>query len=45
MPYFVVIIKKREIKPPCKHNCILKCREKLTEVEREDVFLKFWHET
>ena len=38
-------IKKRKIKPPCKHNCRLKCREKLTEVEREDVFLKFWHET
>ena len=44
-PYFVVIIKKRDIEPPSKHNCRLKCKEKLIEVKRQNIFLKFWNET
>ncbi|XP_074032955.1 uncharacterized protein [Leptinotarsa decemlineata] len=35
--------KAREIEPPCKDKCRLKCSEKITEDERKSVFDAYWN--
>ena len=34
----------RVMKPPCQRNCRLKCRTKISEEKRNNLFNEFWDE-